>query len=382
MDQNNSIALAALVVALVALVSSFSQVLQQYFATADGYRRCSRSVMGEWARFTRRKFKFRELRFETVFATPFIFLEVAYEMETLQSSLEAGPIVVLDGSEEMSNWPGIQTTSMPNNRPFVPSRHPHSSWSKVPSPAPIKPGPSLDWVNGMNGFLRRGPGDSPLLASGRQLSWKSEGFRQMSGDPSGDITENEPVSWIPLMQWLQVYSALLRTCGLAALQDVGTGSLRRGRVLVPGVRLSKKSWDFVPAEVLKPYAVSTFRDVAFMVQLLGMRWTSFRPEEGMLRADGDGTIVTSIEVRSLGTVITFQKMDRRIEDRRELHGEIFSPLEGAAILGFGIINTDFPVNDQYHIYTKDDCLSTIMSLSNLPAERVQSLSRTTIETSR
>jgi hypothetical protein len=66
MDSTDALALAALVVALVALLNTVSQVLQQYFATADGYRRCSPSVMGDWARFTRRKFKWRELRFETV----------------------------------------------------------------------------------------------------------------------------------------------------------------------------------------------------------------------------------------------------------------------------------------------------------------------------
>ena len=112
LEQNDSLALAALLVALVALLNSVLQVLQQYFATADGYRRCSPSVIGEWARFTRRKFIFRELRFETVFASPFICMEVAYDVQELQKLPEAGAIAVLDGSEEMSNWPGLKSPTV------------------------------------------------------------------------------------------------------------------------------------------------------------------------------------------------------------------------------------------------------------------------------
>ncbi|KAG9241993.1 hypothetical protein BJ878DRAFT_195333 [Calycina marina] len=37
------------------------QLLQQCFATADGYRRCQRSVMGEWSSKTRLRWRWREL---------------------------------------------------------------------------------------------------------------------------------------------------------------------------------------------------------------------------------------------------------------------------------------------------------------------------------
>ena len=42
----NVFGLIALIVSLVALVSTILQVLQQYYSDAEGYRRCADSVMG------------------------------------------------------------------------------------------------------------------------------------------------------------------------------------------------------------------------------------------------------------------------------------------------------------------------------------------------
>ncbi|KAH8769693.1 hypothetical protein BGZ57DRAFT_985958 [Hyaloscypha finlandica] len=65
---------SAFVVSLVAFFIALGQLLQQYFATADGYRRCQRSVMRNWARKTRLQWRRREFRFETLYTTPEILL--------------------------------------------------------------------------------------------------------------------------------------------------------------------------------------------------------------------------------------------------------------------------------------------------------------------
>lgn len=66
----DGVALTALLISLVALFTTLGQLLQQYFATADGYRRCQASVMGLWAKRTRLKWRWREFRFETIFVIP------------------------------------------------------------------------------------------------------------------------------------------------------------------------------------------------------------------------------------------------------------------------------------------------------------------------
>jgi hypothetical protein len=71
---DTNLAATALAVSLVAFFIALGQLVQQYFATADGYRRCQRSVMGEWARMTRLRWRWREFRFETLYTTPTISL--------------------------------------------------------------------------------------------------------------------------------------------------------------------------------------------------------------------------------------------------------------------------------------------------------------------
>lgn len=64
---------AALILSVAAFIISVSQMLQQYFATAEGYRRCQDSVIGRaWFQYTKRKFRFSEFRFETLFQAPHI----------------------------------------------------------------------------------------------------------------------------------------------------------------------------------------------------------------------------------------------------------------------------------------------------------------------
>jgi hypothetical protein len=51
LQQSDVLALIALLVSLVALVTTVLQVLQQYFSSAEGYRRCAESVVGKvWIR--------------------------------------------------------------------------------------------------------------------------------------------------------------------------------------------------------------------------------------------------------------------------------------------------------------------------------------------
>jgi hypothetical protein len=64
-------ALTALIISLTALVATSAQLLQQYFATADGYRKCLPEVMGDdWGSKTRKRMRWRELRYETLYYVP------------------------------------------------------------------------------------------------------------------------------------------------------------------------------------------------------------------------------------------------------------------------------------------------------------------------
>ena len=93
----NVFGLTALIVSLVALITTVLQVLQQYFSSAEGYRRCADSVMGMWAEGTHRKLVAREFRVEVVFETPVIFVAPP---DNKKGPIPARAIHYVDGSDD------------------------------------------------------------------------------------------------------------------------------------------------------------------------------------------------------------------------------------------------------------------------------------------
>jgi len=65
----DSVAVTALVIALIALIIAIGQLLQAYLATADGSRRCQSSVTGDWAKKTQLSWQWGQFRFETLYTT-------------------------------------------------------------------------------------------------------------------------------------------------------------------------------------------------------------------------------------------------------------------------------------------------------------------------
>lgn len=70
------IAAAALAISSLALFVAIGQITQQYISTAEGYRRCQSPVMGAWAQGTRKRFIPREVRFQTIYQSPHLSLEL------------------------------------------------------------------------------------------------------------------------------------------------------------------------------------------------------------------------------------------------------------------------------------------------------------------
>lgn len=96
MPSTDVVAIAALVISLAAFFTTTLQVLQQYLASAEGFRRCAPSVMGLWHVGTKRKFRRHELRFEVVFETPVLFLAPP---SNKRGPIENRPIFQIDGTD-------------------------------------------------------------------------------------------------------------------------------------------------------------------------------------------------------------------------------------------------------------------------------------------
>ena len=57
MVSETNVATAALAIAIAALVIAAGQLIAQLFSTADGYRRCQPSVIGDWYKLVERKYR-------------------------------------------------------------------------------------------------------------------------------------------------------------------------------------------------------------------------------------------------------------------------------------------------------------------------------------
>lgn len=100
LDVSDKVAYAAMFISLIALLIALLQALQQYFSSADGYRRCASSVMGEWSNGTRRRFRLFEFRIEVLYQTPVLFLSSPMNQNgPLGGKDSQRPIFYLNGSD-------------------------------------------------------------------------------------------------------------------------------------------------------------------------------------------------------------------------------------------------------------------------------------------
>ncbi|KAL8997137.1 MAG: hypothetical protein Q9169_003520 [Polycauliona sp. 2 TL-2023] len=305
MEQESKIAIAALVVALVALLTTISQVLGQLFATADGYRRCQASIIGGWGRLTHRKFRWSELRFETIYTTPRFALmpytgkTVNHEMGRMMSQMggstfEPQEYKPLDGSPEMIQ----KTYATPLHQP-----------------------------------------------SGLGV------FNQF----------NEMASWVRFIDALHSNAAETRMLIRSAKRgDTNPGEDWNGYT-IPMITSQRHSWDFVPPEVIRPLAVATLQDIAIFSRRLGMRWKTFEPSEGILRAEGNHHTVDSTTVRSVGVVVQFSIRNTLSYPRS--FEELYIPTEQADKMGFGILPGDDKLHIPDHVIrTPADCLARTLEI--------------------
>lgn len=244
MAGDNTVAAAALAVALVALLTAISQVLQQYFGTADGFRRCQDSVVGPWAKRTRLKFRWSEFRLETLFTVPHIMLQRAIWV-----------------SSEMPPCP-----------------HEHGVW--------ILGRPKHE----------TGADEINLLISGRA------------------VDTPELVTWLRFLRSIQwAHKRMLFRLGRVTQAESVQDGLRHAaeenrNLTIPLVKLEERSWDFMPPDVVKPYARININDLGVLARRLGMEWDRFEPSDGVLRAQGNGYDLTSVLVRSVGTMVEINEI--------------------------------------------------------------------------
>lgn len=300
------LAIIALIVSVVALTTTVGQLLQQYFATADGYRRCHKSVMGEYGRKTRLHWRWREFRFETIYTTPEIFLvgngsppRVGQVLLTDSKDSRELSLVPDDAAEIDDLFPDYRQLSQFSNDP------------------------------------RRNTENKTLKQKKRKVTHRGE-----------------QASWVPFMHWLHQKSGESLTPDEKFRDPGGIPPPERR---LPAVKFRERSWDFHPPDVVRPLAKTTLSDIAVIARRMGMKWKEFRPSDGILRAEGHSQTITSTTVRSLGIVLQFAytgqgkrlHMSQFNLQKKLVPGsiipeleEIYIPTASADRLGCGVLRTE------------------------------------------
>jgi len=234
--------------------------------------------MGLWSGGTHRKLRFYEFRVEVVFETPVLF--------TAPPTNERGPIkdreiFYIDGTEK----------SYMNTR---------------------------------------------VLGPTEQRKQEEEATARVH------TADDERASWVTLLSTLQLKEQVSRKWD----DEMRHKAPPRGRPpmaikppeykLAVGLQSKTRSWDFIPSSITKPYATSAICHLVEMTAMLGLYWKVFDQSVWNLRAEGNGFILTSTNVQSLGVMVVFATTGKsNFRENRVI------PCEEIKELAFGIVPNIF-----------------------------------------
>ncbi|KAF4892419.1 hypothetical protein CGCF415_v012995 [Colletotrichum fructicola] len=250
-----SVAIAALVIAIVALFAATLQFAQAVFATARGLPNCDERVMGKWSKNSKSKFRWRQLRLEIEFEAPIIFLAppgnernpgegAAWHAEGTIDSCKQTRV----DYDKLSPKNDLESVHTVNNE-------------------------LATWVYLLNA-IERMEKDS--------RDWEAEERDKESGQKFMPVgTKPPPVT------------------------------------LTVKIMAKKRSFDTNPA-IKKPYAITTISHLVELASVLGIYWKVFDRDDNKYRAEGNGYILTGSRIADFGIVFVFEKTGRTTFGERRL----------------------------------------------------------------
>lgn len=244
---SDRVAIAALVVALVAFVTTVVQLAQAIIAAARGLPNCDKRVMGEWAKWTSIKFKLKQLRLEVDFEAPVIFLA-------------------------------------PTDNRNGPVRENDIIWYANGTPQSCKETrviqPPSDDV------------DDIVPHQGRERV---------------HTVDNELATWVTLLGAIQ---RMERDSKNWESTRWGPNEIRPQPptviALAVGIQAKKRSFDTNPT-VKKPYATSNMCHLVELAAVLGVYWKEFNRDENKYRAEGNGYSLLGSRLEDFGITFVFEK---------------------------------------------------------------------------
>ncbi|KAL3428310.1 modin [Phlyctema vagabunda] len=301
-----NLGLTALIVSLVALCTTVLQVLQQYFSSAEGYRRCAYSVMGLWSEGTHRQLRKLEFRFEVVFEAPVIFIAAPTNLR--------GPI----------------------------------------------PGRPIYYING----TEKSYTDTRTLLPREEKAAETEARNRVH------TADDERASWVTLLSTLQQSERESREWDENKSREKPPQKCYPDRIygISVGIQSKRRSWDFMPSSVTKPYANTTICHIVEMMAMLGMYWKSFDLSLWNLRAEGHGHILTSSQVQGLGMMVNFS-----VTGKSSFKADRVIPSDDIKKLCFGTVPDIFDAPDHITQQSKAQNIDLVFGTDSEVSDTLESL---------
>jgi hypothetical protein len=241
-------------IAFITLMVAVHQAILAFLGTAEGYRRCRRSVIGPWAQYRDRKWRWGEFRNETLFTTPDIRLltveEGQQDLETALKSCEFGTDDQAWCTKHKCSWkPGTGACEGLNKCDMIDIEKDAQAYgSCAPAERPV-----CD-------ILDRRHDVPKALCDTFELHH------------AGAASCTDQVTWNTLLRSLHDYQHTAAPNTALRPDPVGhscqTGGCKTGGIKYAvhqtgqsdsrvAVCLRQRSWDFVPSDLIRPFATST-----------------------------------------------------------------------------------------------------------------------------
>jgi hypothetical protein len=115
--------------------------------------------------------------------------------------------------------------------------------------------------------------------------------------------EYESCSWVTLLKALQEQEKTSRAWDNSFYQ-------RMNHTICYFIQKRRGCWDFIPPFVMKPFSMTNICYLVEMISMLGLMWTEFDMRRSSLRAEGNGYMITSEHIPSLGIMIRFSRVSK------------------------------------------------------------------------
>lgn len=375
MDSSDLVALIALLVSLIALLIALIQLLQSSALTADGWRRCNATNIGQWSVFSRRHWLWSELRNEVQFTTPLVTLVNTSELygESSHDSYKLATKTYvkhnmgnIDFRSKKLIFDEGTGFRRPESKLVLAANHllgfgtlPNDIEARWISTRESPPAPNPSLVFAIQGFC---------LSSWRWV--QGYHFRHWTPEFLPQARDFDTVTWdILLCELCRLQHESIQRRPVLSIEELppaleppssGHGhssnheyrpnsikqQMRKGETVLC-LSLKRFSWDSMPNDVVRPLARSTLSDIVILARRLGMEWKSFNLSSESYRAEGPAATLTATRLQGLGLVFRFDKTG-------DLDKALPLCTENADMAYFGILPGEERLGIENYFLVQDD----------------------------